>query len=226
MNPNESKMNPNESKKLKLHKCEFCEKVYSTNSNLHKHIKKCRLRSENHIRHFEKKIIMELIKDRDEMRKEINKLLDKVGNVTNNYNTQQNVYINTHGQENLSYITTNYLQNLLKIPYGAVPKLIKDIHFHPEHPENMNIKITNKKLKYAKVWEGNKWNFKDKNQVIENMVEKGFNIIDQQYSNNKEILDKHKNRNFDKFKKQYEENDKKLHKELVKDTEMIVINNS
>ena len=169
---------------------------------------------------------MELIKDRDEMRKEINKLLDKVGNVTNNYNTQQNVYINTHGQENLSYITTNYLQNLLKIPYGAVPKLIKDIHFHPEHPENMNIKITNKKLKYAKVWEGNKWNFKDKNQVIENMVEKGFNIIDQQYSNNKEILDKHKNRNFDKFKKQYEENDKKLHKELVKDTEMIVINNS
>ena len=39
MNPIESKMNPNES--LKKYICQFCNKSYSTNSNLHKHLKKC-----------------------------------------------------------------------------------------------------------------------------------------------------------------------------------------
>ena len=39
MNPNESKMNPTES--LKKYICQICNKSYSTNSNLHKHLKKC-----------------------------------------------------------------------------------------------------------------------------------------------------------------------------------------
>ena len=39
MNPIESKMNPTES--LKKYICQFCNKGYSTNSNLHKHLKKC-----------------------------------------------------------------------------------------------------------------------------------------------------------------------------------------
>jgi hypothetical protein len=39
MNPNESKMNPNESNKT--YACKFCKQCYSTNSNLHKHMKKC-----------------------------------------------------------------------------------------------------------------------------------------------------------------------------------------
>ena len=39
MNPIESKMNPTES--FKKYICHFCNKCYSTNSNLHKHLKKC-----------------------------------------------------------------------------------------------------------------------------------------------------------------------------------------
>ena len=31
-------------------------------------------------------------------------------------------------------------------------------HFHEEHPENKNIKITNKKEKFIKVFDGKKWN--------------------------------------------------------------------
>ena len=38
MNPIESKMNPTES--LKKYICNFCNKFFSTNSNLHKHLKK------------------------------------------------------------------------------------------------------------------------------------------------------------------------------------------
>jgi 5-methylcytosine-specific restriction endonuclease McrA len=43
MNPNESKMNPNEYNKnniiKKEYKCTYCVKLFSSNSNLYKHIK-------------------------------------------------------------------------------------------------------------------------------------------------------------------------------------------
>ena len=160
------------------------------------------------------------------MKKSMEKLLDKVGNVTHITNHQQNVYINNYGQENLEYITGNYLQKLLQLPYSALPKLIKDIYFHPEHPENRNVKITNKKLPYVSVYKGNKWVLHDKNQVIENMVDKGFTIIDTEYGNIKDKMHYSKKKNYSDFQKRFESQDKKLHKELKKNTEMLVLNNS
>ena len=257
MNPNESKMNPNESNILKnesnilkfnqpnyyrSYQCRFCNKVYSTNSNLHKHMKKCKEKindaQQGDLLNYISSQISELKeqqkvreeihqKEKQQMRNEIEKLLEKVGNVTNHItNNQQNVYINTHGQEDLSYLTANYLTNLLKIPYGAVPQLLKDIHFHPEHPENMNIKITNKKLGFAKVWEGNKWNIKDKREVINNMLDKGFNIIDGVYTHAEKSLETNKKKKYEDFQKLFEDGDKDLHKKLEKNTEMLIINNS
>lgn len=50
MNPIESKMNPTES--LKKYFCQICNKSYSTNSNLHKHLKKCHNNLEHHKEEF------------------------------------------------------------------------------------------------------------------------------------------------------------------------------
>ena len=115
---------------------------------------------------------------------QIEKLIEKVGHVTNNniaHQTNNQIIINAYGQENLQYVTDHFVKNLLKIPFGAVPKLIQHIHFNPKHPENRNIMITNKKEKWAKVWEGDKWNLRNKKQVIKSMVDRGFNILDQQF---------------------------------------------
>ena len=46
MNPIESKLNPIES--TKKFECLYCHKFYSTNSNLHKHIKKCPMKNIYH----------------------------------------------------------------------------------------------------------------------------------------------------------------------------------
>ena len=98
------------------------------------------------------------------------------------------------------------------------------IHFHPHHPENHNVKITNKKLPYASVWKDDKWIVKDKKEVIEDMVDKSYNMIDEQYSD--EInLDQKKKKNFKEFQCKYDGNNKQLHKNLQKDTEILIINN-
>ena len=221
-------------KKKKVYECELCKRQYSKNSNLHRHFNKCKIKNnlyiENQIikakQQSKDELILELKKEKEYMRIEIAKLLDKVGNITNITNNQQNVFINSHGNENLDYISQNFLNNLLKIPYSAVPTLIKNIHFHPEHPENRNIQITNKKLKWAKVWEGNKWIILDKRSVIENMVDKGFNIIDGQYRNEDSILEPPKKKKYTDFQKKFENLDKNIHKILQKDIEVLVINNS
>ena len=72
-------------------------------------------------------------------------------NITNNNNSNNVFILNNYGNENKDYITNDYLLGLLKKPFQAIPELIKFTHFNNEHPENQNIKITNKKQPYIKV---------------------------------------------------------------------------
>ena len=230
---------PSKSVNFNKLECEFCKKEFSRKDNLERHQSKCK-KYNNLIEDYIKKenqLLKEQLQkfeDREKkwaeretsLRHEIEKLLEKVGNVTHITN-QQNIYINNHGHENLEYISGSYMSKLLKIPFGALPKLIKHIHFNPNHPENHNIKITNKKLPYASVWEGDKWTVKDKKEVISNMVDKGFNILDDHYDNTgKESLNNNQTNRYSEFKTKFQAGDKKLTKNVVRDTEITVINQS
>ena len=164
-------------------------------------------------------------KERDLMRKEISKLVEKVGDTYNSFN-QQNIYINNLGQENLDYLSSDYLGKLLNLPYSAIPKLIKNIHFNPKHPENHNVRITNKKLPYAQVYKNNEWVISDKKEVIENIVDNGFNIIDSYYNEKSDNLENHKKQKFKSFQGKYDGKEKGLIKKLNKDAELVLINNS
>ena len=154
----------------------------------------------------------ELIKrEKKEMRKEIEKLIDKVGNVTNNNNMlQQNIIINNYGNENLDYLTEGYLTNLLKIPCGSVLTLLKDIHFNVNHPENHNVKIPNRKEKFAIVYMDGEWELRKKKDVISNMVDMSYNIVDCYFEDNKMILSDTKRNNFIEFQSNYDNQNGKL----------------
>lgn len=163
-----------------------------------------------------------LKKENDELRKQIEILLTKVGNTT--VNLQQNIIINNIGNEDISYINNKMINNLVASPYIALPKLIKNIHFHPEHPENHNIRITNKKEKFIKVYKNNKWQLEDKKQVIENMVDKGKSILDEH--RDKSLHSDFKNQCYDHFSEKFENDDKDLKKKLNTDVELVILNNT
>ena len=231
--------------------CQYCDRVLSKNSHLHRHYKSCRVKIdlENQKIDQEKAEILkircrELEKEKRKMRRKIERLLIKdsessgdVANHSHNTNTnshnnlvQKNsnnttININNFGSENLDYISKSFLNKLLKTPYTAIPKLLKEIHFNDQHPENKNIRINNKKLKYAEVIDNNEWQYKNKKEVIEDMVDKGYDLIDEHYEEEpeKELHGSEKIR-YKRFQNKYDDKNKKTLEKLTQNTELIIIN--
>ena len=214
----------------KKYKCPKCKKVYSTNSNLHKHMKSC---TEEDIRTYSKeeldyllekrleqqqKLFLDKLEDKEkmifELTRQVEKLIDKVGNTT--YNTY-NIMIKPFGKEDTSYISGDYIRNLINSgPYNSIPKLLKYIHFNPNHKENHNIKIPNKKQPFAEIFNGNDWEYRDKKTTIEDMSERAFTLLNEHYRGGNDYMNK--------FKSEFEDSDSNVSKKVNKSLELMIIN--
>ena len=122
-------------------KCDFCNQEFSTKGHLDRHKKKyCKQIKNNN---FYKKLLDEqkniFEEERQHLYKQIEKLLDKVGNTTINNTQTNNIQLNSYGHEDLSHITDSLKTKLIRMPYGMIPKMIEAIHFNECKPENNNI---------------------------------------------------------------------------------------
>lgn len=174
--------------------------------------------------------------ERDELRAQIALLLDKysTGNTTTNSHNNSNnkienqnitININAFGNENLDYIDDKAIIECISRVYKSIPSLLEKIHFDPEHPENHNIKITNKKLPYASVMGNNKkWKTVDRKDAIETMVVNGYNILDEKYTESKDSFPVRKQQNFEGFQNKFESDDKELMKQLKTEVDMMILN--
>ena len=193
MNPNESKMNPNESN-LKLcrnYMCRFCNKSYSTNSNLNKHLKKCKDSEEykNLIELVNRLNDQLVIKDQqlneelkkrdkqiDEQNKQINELIKKAG-ITQNI--QNNIKILAYKNTDISHLTDQDYIQCLNRSNMCIPQLIKKIHFDPQKPENHNVYISNIKNKYVMIYDGNRWILHNQDETIDDLIDANEYVLEQ-----------------------------------------------
>ena len=214
--PKKSQMSQNEPKKSqKKFSCDFCDKLFSTKANKRKHeIHRCKENVTS------KDIqIRKLEKEKKKLEKKIDKLLDKVGNVTNNNNTNNIIVVNNYGKENTNYLTVDKIKALLDRPFDSVQELIKMLHFDSDHPENHNIKITNKKEPYALVWNDPIWELRKKKSVVKDIVDKGYMMIDTTHSNMDES-----NSKFINFQDEFEDEENETKEKIEEDTEFVIIN--
>ena len=125
----------------------------------------------------------------DELTKANAELKQQVGGVTNNniVNNNIHIHINNFGQENLEYVTNDFLSKAIRKIYDSVPTLLKHIHFNPEHPENHNVRMPNKRDKYMLVRRGGEWRHEDRRMVLDDMVNSGHDCIETRYAD--ELLD-------------------------------------
>ena len=119
---------------------------------------------------------------------------------------------------------------LLNGIYNAVPKLIEKIHFDPEHPENQNIKYTNKKLPYLKVMKDNKWQLVNKKYELFDLIDNKCYLLKEKYykilEKNKYNITEFQKSKIEEFMDKYNEDDKKVMLDLIERTELMLLNNS
>ena len=169
-------------------------------------------------------------KERDELRFQIGLLLERnVSNTNQHIETQNNnnitININAFGKENTDYLDERTIVSCIDRIYKSVPAILEKIHFDPEHPENHNIKITNKKLSYASVMGDNqKWKMVDRKDAIESMVFNGYNLLDEKYPETKQYVSESKQTHFENFQERFINQDKDLHKQLKTEVDLLVLN--
>lgn len=252
---NRHKLTPNVHDKYESNKTVFtcvCGKKYLHRQSLQKHKYKCEKAKADRdtysksdvnvmINEMEQKMVVyeqrqkDFEKERDELYSQISLLLDKQAGIHNTSNTNNtnienqnntiNIHINAFGSENTEYLDDKAILQCIDRVYKSIPAIIEKLHFNPQHPENHNIKITNKKLPYASVMGNNKrWKTVDRKDAIDKMVTNGYYMLDEKYETNKDKFDPRKQKNFESFKNNFEIEEKNTMKMVKGDVEMLVIN--
>ena len=213
--------------------CMYCGKIFTRNSSLRRHMESsCKILKSQWMTMDEESRNLEtenkLLKQQlTEMKASTitNNNNNNSHNTTNNTNIiNQQININGFGNEDTSYLTSELVNKYIDAPYSAIPNLLKSIHFHPQHPENHNVKITNKKEPYARVYEDNKWQIKDRQTVVEYIRDKGKMLLDGY--RDEDTHSDFKNKCYNDFSSRLENDDKLLLKKVFKDIELLIINNS
>jgi hypothetical protein len=209
--------------------CKYCNKHLSRIDSLNRHMTKCKKKTEE---------LCLLETELKEVKEELSKTKqiittnNNINKTTNNnsHNTINNtININNFGEENIKHIDYSYYSNILKGIYGAVPKLVEKIHFDKEHPENQNIKLTNKKEPYIKIRKNNKWKLADRKTEVLDLIDSKCFLLSEKY---KKLLKKEHNLSdsqqdtVDSFIEQYNEDNTALIDNLINKTELMLLNNS
>ena len=205
---------------MKKYKCKYCDKSYTHNQSLYKHMKKHHNTSSGVVSREEYESLQQEIQNL-----KMNQTQTKTTQqLTINNTTNQIFIVNSFGNENIDYINEDYIEKLLKQPKKGINSLIRQIHFNPGRPENHNIKITNKKLPYINVFTNHGWEIDDKKKIINNMINRSYSLMEDVYEDKEGSLEPSTKRVYNKFQKKYEEDDFQLKKELQKITEIQIIN--
>ena len=180
--------------------------------------------------------IVKLEKEKEKLEKKVDKLTNKIGNtITNNIQTNStctntststnNIKINSYGKEDVSHITDAFKTEMLKIPYGAIPELIKAIHYNDQKPANQNVKMPNVNKNILKVKSDDGWSHKHKNLILYDMIDSKYLMLDDHFELlvDGEKLNTHNKSNYKKFRDKYDIGDKKLLTELKDECELIML---
>jgi len=181
-----------------IYECHYCNKVYSRIDSLNRHLKSCKEKKKdeedkknlvNLVNLLNKQLeeqgiqlnkkdkqIEEIINKKD---MQIDELIKKTGINIGTQNIQQNINILAYKNTDISHLTDNDYLKCLKHSNFCIPHLIEKIHFNPQKPENHNIYISNLKNNYTMVYDGNKWNIKDRDESIQSLIDDKEGMIEQ-----------------------------------------------
>ena len=203
-----------------IYNCNYCDRGFTNLSNMRRHeLHRCKKRI--NLESIYKKEMKDLKKDKEQLYKHIEALIKKAGNTT----TTNNLNLNSYGKEDLSHITDSFKTNLIKGPFRMIPKMIEAVHFNDKKPENKNIELTNSRDNKLKVFTGDKWIYKNKEETINDLLDGKYFILDSHYENICEDFNNVSQSRYETFRSFFDEKDKKMYEQLKKECELVLLNN-
>ena len=168
--------------------CEFCEKEFNFKQSYYRHLKTCKIKKEkielNNVVELLNKQLDDQNKQLEDQKNQINELIKNSGTTTNiTYNQQNNINTNIkllgYRNTDISHLSDKDFISCISHSNFCIPHLIKKIHFDPDKPENHNIYISNIKNNYAMLYDGDKWNLTNKDDLINEILEEKEIIIEE-----------------------------------------------
>ena len=198
------------------YKCEYCDKIYNHRQSLSKHIKySCKKNKDEDLKELVRLLNLQLEQQRadsdkqlENQQKQIDKLMEKlqvpqVSNTTTN-NIQNNNIRLSYNNTDVSHLTDADYRKSVNSLLMCVKTFIGIVHLDPDHPENMNIYISNLKDKYIMVYTGETWELKNRQYEIVNLYDNKEMLLT-------EWVEEHGNRDLqDKFKRYLESRDNSI----------------
>jgi|UniRef100_A0A6C0J7L4 hypothetical protein len=228
-------------KYTKKFECDHCTKKYSRIDSLNRHMKdSCKAKQ------IKDKEIDENQTEIAQLKNQIDRLIDKVGNktnitnidntnnsktnITNEMNIKDNVYtnnnnLNVFGKENLDMVTDDIKKEMIKGPFKMMPKLLELIYFNKKYPENHTMKLVNKNKEIMKVHNKKGWELVDKVDTIDYLLEDKNYTLDSFYDTNTEIFSKMIKKTYNNFRNLFDSRDKELWKQIKRDVDLLLWNN-
>ena len=123
---------------------------------------------------------------RKEILDEINKTTSRqtiINNTTNNIITIQN-YTKNFGDESIDHVTNDLLSYCIKNPQQGMTKLIENIHYNPNVPENHNIRCKSLKQNLFEKFIDSQWRICDASNTLDEIIRKGYRILNTYYTDN------------------------------------------
>jgi hypothetical protein len=162
-------------------KCEYCHRSYSRKPNLNKHLKTCKKKEDNSLK---EELFKLLLSNQEAHKKEINKLQEQIKqlsktNTVNNYytNNTQNIQVLAYDKTDISHLKDKDYKKVLRRGNFCVPNLVDAIHFNPDKPENHNIYIPNMKTGLIMCWNGETWDIRNREDVIDDIYDDRSNLL-------------------------------------------------
>lgn len=229
------------------YKCPNCKKVFGKKNHLDNHLKRkkpCEKVDNTVLNKYELLIkkIEELQEDNKKLREEISEIktiakkstktvVSGNGKLIEGDDKSKNlivININKFGEENQKMFTPAITKKILDRGYMSIPEFVKTLHYDKNVPENHNIYIPNWRDKNnALAYDGETWNLKDKNDILDDLKDKGITFIQKKYND----LDKNNKKDaiiiakIDRFMSSFNDGEKDKMDELDKDIMLVLYNN-
>ena len=221
--------------------CKHCNKVFSRSDCVLRHLEKCTIKIQKDKESEKETILMKMLKEMQEKdierQKEMQEMKQKIAQLetrpltnnsinSNNNNIQNNINndikIIAYGKEDMSYITNDEYELLINKGFKSIPYFVEYVHFNKNKPENHNIYISNMRDNYLLVYDGEKWQIREREDVLQDMIDNKTDILNEKFD---ELIDKFDEITIKRFKKFLDEkDDDKVSAQLKKDLKMILYN--